>query len=828
MTVVQVVLGVVTALLTVVAVVLVARTVARMVRIVRVGQPDGTRTGPFGPRFRRMLTETLGHTRMLKWSHVGVFHWLVMVGFGGLFLALVEAYGEVWNPRFHLPLIGEWGPYSLLVELLGVGTVLGIVVLATYRQVNNPRRTGRASRFFGSHNGRAYFVEAVVFVEGAGILLVRAAKSAIGALDVPAWSAPVSMAIGSLLPPAPVLVSVFATLKIVSATVWLIVIAAVPTMGVAWHRFTAFPNIYFKRDPDGRTALGPLRPMMSGGKVLDLEEADPDADTFGVGRVEDFTWKGMLDFTTCTECGRCQSQCPAWNTGKPLSPKLLVNALRDHGYAKAPYLLAGGRRDMTGDEVGIVDPDDPAAAQAKLAAIPVDALREAERPLVGGPGDPDDPDALGGVIDPDVLWSCTTCGACVDQCPVDIEHVDHIVDLRRYQVMIETEFPTELSALFKNLENKGNPWGQNARNRLDWTKKLPFEVPVFGADGSAELAPETEYLFWIGCAGAFDDNAKKTVRATAELLHRAGVNYVVLGTEETCTGDPARRSGNEFLFQMMAQQTAEMLNTVFEGRAPGTRKIVTTCPHCFNTLGREYPQLEGHYEVVHHTQLLNTLVREGKLVPVAAPDGSAAGDLGAVTYHDPCYLGRHNDVYTEPRALVGAAGASLAEMPRHADRSFCCGAGGARMWMEEKIGRRINLERVDEALGTGAEKIATGCPFCRVMLSDGLTQRQSEDRGTNVEILDVSQLLLAAVKRGDPASNGAAAGRVDALGAGSPHTSDTTPLAGTQVNGPGPASAVTADADGDVSVGGGSPGGAATKGAHPDAAPPPGEHPGGA
>ena len=241
---------------------------------------------------------------------------------------------------------------------------------------------------------------------------------------------------------------------------------------------------------------------------------------------------------------------------------------------------------------------------------------QAARPLVGTA-------EQGGVIDPDVLWSCTTCGACVEQCPVDIEHVDHIVDMRRHQVLIESEFPSELGALFRNLENKGNPWGQNARNRLDWTKKLGFDVQIF--DG--ELAPEVEYLFWIGCAGAFDDGAQKTVQATAELLHRAGVNYVVLGPEETCTGDPARRSGNEFLFQMLAQQNVEVLNAVFEGREPGTRKIVTTCPHCLNTLGREYPQLDGHYEVVHHTQLLNKLVREGKLVPVAAPDAGKLGHL---------------------------------------------------------------------------------------------------------------------------------------------------------------------------------------------------------
>ncbi|OLL74900.1 Fe-S oxidoreductase [Pseudonocardia sp. Ae168_Ps1] len=738
MTWVQYTLGIVTVLSAIAAVALVWRTVAYMVSVIRLGEQDATRIGPFGPRFATMLKETLGHTRMLKWSHVGVFHWLVMVGFGGLFLALIEAFVEVWNPTFHLPLLGEWSVYSLFVEILGVGTVVGIGVLIVIRQLSNPRTKGRMSRFYGSNQGRAYFVEAIVFLEGLGILVVRGAKDALGVFDVPTWSAPVSKALGTILPASPTLVTVFAAVKVLSATIWLIVIAAKPTMGVAWHRFTAFPNIYFKRDDDGRKALGATRPMMSKGQVLELEEADPDEDTFGVGRVEDFTWKGLLDFTTCTECGRCQSQCPAWNTEKPLSPKLLVNALRDHAYDKAPYLLAGGSTDMAGDEVGITGDD----AEARLAAIPEAARKEAERPLIGGE------DVLG-VIDPDILWSCTMCGACVEQCPVDIEHVDHIVDMRRYQVLIESEFPTELNSLFKNLENKGNPWGQNAKDRLEWTKSLDFEVPVV----ESELPAETEYLFWVGCAGAFDDGQKKTVQATAELLHRAGVDFAVLGSGETCTGDPARRSGNEFVFQMLAQQNVETLNGVFEKREAGTRKIVTTCPHCLNTLGREYPQLDGRYEVVHHTQLLNKLVREKKLVPVNAPAGE---ETGPVTYHDPCYLGRHNEVYEDPRDLVGAAGATLSEMPRHADRSMCCGAGGARMWMEERIGKRINFTRAKEAAetltkaGGGDEPsgtLAVGCPFCRTMMTDGVNQTA----GDSVQVKDVSQMLLAAVRRGDPA-----------------------------------------------------------------------------
>jgi Fe-S oxidoreductase len=532
------------------------------------------------------------------------------------------------------------------------------------------------------------------------------------------------------------------------------------------HIFTAPINVSAKRFPK---ALGPLPVMTSAGKPIDFEDPGED-DVFGRGRIEDFTWKGMLDFATCTECGRCQSQCPAWNTGKPLSPKLVIMDLRDHLFAKAPYIIGG--RDMP--EEGAID------FSAGLTAHPGHGVPESGFERVRGSGPEQAARPLvgtleqGGVIDPDVLWSCTTCGACVEQCPVDIEHVDHIVDMRRHQVLIESEFPSELGVLFKNLENKGNPWGQNQRERLDWTKKLDFEVNVF--DG--ELAPEVEYLFWIGCAGAFDDGAKKTVQATAELLKRAGVEYVVLGPEETCTGDPARRSGNEFLFQMLAQQNVEVLNAVFEGREPGTRKIVTTCPHCLNTLGREYPQLDGHYEVVHHTQLLNKLVREGKLVPVAAPDAAAP-----VTYHDPCYLGRHNEVYEEPRALVGAV-ATLTEMPRHADRSMCCGAGGARMWMEERIGQRVNVNRTEEAIatladasggdGSAAGTIAVGCPFCKTMITDGLTQKQGEGSGENIAIQDVSQMLLAAVKRGDPHSNGSSANGSSPAPAAKPEQEDAT------------------------------------------------------
>jgi Fe-S oxidoreductase len=719
---VQLTLGVIAVAISVVAWSMFVASVTRMIHTIRLGQPDGTRNGPFLPRITTMVKEFAAHTRMAKFRQVAPWHWLVMWGFLIGSLALFEAYGEVFVPTWGWPILEDWSLWSLLMEVLGVGTVVGGVALAIIRQLNHPRRPDRLSRFAGSNFRAAYFVEAVVIIEGLGILGVRAGKAAMGVHATPTWAAFVTNPVGHLLPASAALVSVFAFVKLMSAMVWVYVVAKNMTMGVAWHRFSAFFNIYFKREADGGVALGALKPMMSGGKVLDLEEADPDEDTFGVGKVEDFSWKGWLDFSTCTECGRCQSQCPAWNTGKPLSPKLLITGLRDHAYAKAPYLLAGGKKDMAGDEIGLKD--------GSHAGIDVLALAEAERPLIGGLDEM-------GVIDPEVLWSCTSCGACVEQCPVDIEHVDHIVDMRRYQVMIESNFPSELNGMFKNLENKGNPWGQNAKDRLQWTEGLDFEVPVF--DG--ELSDDTEYLFWVGCAGAFEDRAKKTTRAVAALLQMADVTYTVLGSEETCTGDPARRAGNEFLFQMLAQQNVEVLNSVFEGRDPLKRKVVVTCAHCFNTLANEYPELGGQFDVVHHTQLLNRLVREKRLTPVAP----VAED---VTYHDPCYLGRHNKVYDAPRELVGASGATLREMPRHGDRSMCCGAGGARMWMEEKIGKRINVERVDEALGTAPSKIATGCPFCKVMLNDGLTARQNDGIASEkVEIVDVAQLLLTAVKR---------------------------------------------------------------------------------
>jgi Fe-S oxidoreductase len=706
---VQVVTTTLAAAITVVAVVVVVRAVARMVAVIRLGQPVSGRSTDRLARTRAMLTETLGHTRMLKWTAVGAAHWFVMVGFILLSSLVLQAYFEVVTPTGELPIIGHWGLYALVTELLSVLGLVAIGYLITVRLINRPGRRPR-SRFTGSTMWQGYFVEWVIALVLICGLLIRGMKAAGDHLAWPVWAAPVSHALGDVLPASGAAISLVALTKIVISMVWVIVIGLNVTMGVAWHRFLAFPNIFFKRSGGPAPALGALPPMMSGGKPLDFEAADPDKDQFGVAAIEQFTWKGLLDFSTCTECGRCQSQCPAWNTGKPLSPKLLVLSLRDHAYAKAPYLLAG--EDKTG--------------------VPAAAVAEAERPLVGDA-------AAGGVIDPDVLWSCTTCGACVEQCPVDIEHVDHIVDMRRYQVLIESNFPAEAGVMLRNLENKGNPWGAPPNTREDWTKGLGFDVP------RAAAGDDFEYLFWVGCAGAFEDRAKKTTRAVATLLHEAGVSFAILGEGETCTGDPARRLGNEFVFQMLAQQNVETLNEVMTER----RTIVATCAHCFNTLSNEYGQLGGHYQVLHHTQLLAQLVETGRLTPVKPVDGT-------VTYHDPCYLGRHNRVFAPPRDLLEAVGwangagspnAGLTEMPRFAERSFCCGAGGARMWMEERIGKRINTERVEEALATGAKTIAAACPFCLTMLSDGVTSKKATGAASaEVEVVDVASVLLAAVR----------------------------------------------------------------------------------
>ncbi|MFE4540382.1 (Fe-S)-binding protein [Streptomyces scopuliridis] len=736
---------IVSLVLAVVGVALFGRAIAQICRFVRLGQPvpAGTRTDEPAQRTLTVAKEFLGHTRMNRWGVVGVAHWFVAIGFFSLVLTLVNAFGQLFRADWLLPVIGDWTPYEVFVELIGLLTTLGILTLIVIRQLSLPSRAGRKSRFTGSNFGQAYFVEAVILVIGLAILVLRGLEGALHHVDSYQAAYLVSYPLvaafdGLSLSTLQNLVYLVALIKLATSFIWMITVALKTDMGVAWHRFLAFPNIWFKREADGGTALGALQPMTSGGKEIDFEDPGED-DVFGVSQIEHFSWKGILDFSTCTECGRCQSQCPAWNTGKPLSPKLLIMSLRDHAHAKAPYLLAGGGKTMEGEEKG---------TEEQLAGVPAAALAEAERPLIGTlEADSGSGFATGGVIDPDVLWSCTTCGACVEQCPVDIEHVDHIVDMRRYQVMIESAFPSEAGTMLKNLEKKGNPWGLAKKQRLEWTKEVDFEVPVVGKD--VEDLTEVDYLYWVGCAGALEDRAKKTTKAFAELLHIAGVKFAIMGGDEKCTGDSARRLGNEPLFQQLGQENVAMLNMAFgedddneaEKKPKSSKKIVATCPHCFNTIANEYPQLGGEYEVIHHTQLLQHLVDEGKLVPVTPVEG-------LITYHDPCYLGRHNKIYTPPREIIAKVpGLRNEEMHRHKERGFCCGAGGARMWMEERIGKRVNDERVDEALSLNPDIVSTACPFCLVMLTDSVNGKKNDGRAKeSLQVVDVAQLLLDSVR----------------------------------------------------------------------------------
>ncbi len=713
-----------------------------LVRLIRSGQPSVGRPEKVVDVIETQTVEVIGQKKLLAWIGPGLAHAFAFWGFIVLSLTIIEAFGALFWSDFAIPVIGRWMVIGFVEDLFAVLVLVGLATFAVIRLRSKPANEGRRSRFFGSHLGAAWFVLFMIFNVIWTLLLYRAAQFNVsyftGKLHFPFYEsggAFASEAAAKMLEPLGL-----------TANEWLEMFGLWLNIGVIMgflifvlnskhlHIFIAPINVMFSRRPD---ALGPLLPMYSGTKQIDFEDPADDA-IFGRGRIEDFTWKGLLDVATCTECGRCQSQCPAWVTGKPLSPKLMIMDLRDQMFATAPYILATagkGHRDAMGER-----------NDELLAKMGEEMTALVNRPLVG-PRDFDphrDTDGYdleghrsqeGPVIDEDALWSCTTCGACVEQCPVDIEHIDHFIDMRRNMVMIESEFPSELGGLFKNVEQKGNPWGMNASLRNAWIEEVDFDVRVFGMDGEDEIPADVEWLFWVGCAGAYEDRAKRTTKAVAELLTTAGVDFMVLGEGETCTGDPARRAGNEFLFQMQATQNVEVLNGI------KARKIVVTCPHCLNTIGREYPQLGGDYEVVHHTQLLATLVDSGKLTPIKHIDEK-------ITYHDPCYLGRHNKVYVPPRELVaGVPGVQLVEMDRNAEKSFCCGAGGARMWMEETLGTRVNENRTDEALATGATKIAVACPFCNVMLNDATAARKQQGRAAeNVEVIDVASLLLQSVK----------------------------------------------------------------------------------
>jgi Fe-S oxidoreductase len=451
-----------------------------------------------------------------------------------------------------------------------------------------------------------------------------------------------------------------------------------------FHVITAIPNVYMRSlDPPGR--LPPIE---------DIEGRLEREETLGIKRIDQFSWKSILDFYTCTECGRCTDQCPAASTGKKLSPKHFTLDLRDFLYRHEQALVIA-----------------KAAGNGSASA-------EGEPPE-------HHKDLVDGVIDPEVLWACTTCRACEQECPVLISYVDKIVDMRRYLVQERGEFPNELQTAFRTLEASFNPWGFPAEERAKWAEGLNIKT-------LAEH-PDAEVILWAGCAPSFDDRAKKVTRATAQLMQMAGVDFAILGTEEQCTGDPARRAGNEYLFQMFAQQNIEVLN----GYGADKKKIVTVCPHCYNMLANEYPDFGGHYRVIHHSTLLADLLKQGKLKPSKRIDKRVA-------FHDSCYLGRYNEIYEEPRTVLRAIpGLRLVEPAQTRDRGMCCGAGGAQMFKEEEEGeRRVNAARTQQLLDTNPETIGSACPFCMRMLIDGLADENRED----LPQLDIAEILLESVE----------------------------------------------------------------------------------
>jgi Fe-S oxidoreductase len=624
------------------------------------------------------VVEVAGQRKLLKWTVPGLAHFFTMWGFTVLLTTILEAYGALFNRDFHIPFIGQSNWLAFVEDFFATAVLLSLVVFSIIRVKNAPSRKDRNSRFYGSHLGAAWLVLGMIALVIITLLVYRAAQINTGYFPfaqspwafssqlLAGWLAPLGAGVNSVIE----VVFLLANIGVIAG--FLVFVSYSKHL----HIFLAPLNVSFSRRP---RALGGLD------KTPDMDMENVTEDTvFGVGHIEDFTWKQMLDFSTCTECGRCQSQCPAWNTGKPLSPKLLIMGLRDNMFASADRLLTGE-----------ASPD---------TLVP-------------------------SVIDPDILWSCTTCGACVEECPVDIEHVDAIIDMRRYEVLMESRFPSEASLLLRNMENQGDPWGLGQAKRADWIAAMDFEIPVI-----EDVIPEDiEYLYWVGCAGSLDERGRKQVESTARMLHRAGVKFGVLGPRESCTGDPARRMGNEYLFQEMAKANIETLNSV------GAKKIVASCPHCFNTMKNEYPALGGDYEVIHHAELLGHLVATGRLTP-------GLGYKGVVTYHDPCYLGRHNRVFDEPRSVLDAIpGVTQVEMGRCREKGFCCGAGGARMWMEENIGTRVNMNRTNEALETGADIVSTACPFCMIMLDDAV---KANGKGDEVSVMDISQVfeksLLAA------------------------------------------------------------------------------------
>jgi Fe-S oxidoreductase/nitrate reductase gamma subunit len=631
---------------------------------------------------------------LLRDPAAGVMHSLIYFGF--LILLAVTTVLEI---NHQLPddakfLYGTtYQAYSFVGDAAGVVFTVGIVWAIVRRYIQKPYRIRIKTK-----PEHALILGVFLLIAVSGFLAEGARIAWEGSPDIEKWSFvgyPLAQLVDGWSESS--LSTLHQTWWIIHVLSFIAFLLILP-ITMLRHIFTSPLNMYLSDRDRPKGAMKAMPNLM-----------ETEMESFGATAVEDFTWKQLLDTDACTMCGRCTSVCPAHATGKPLDPREIV--------LKTGEVMAATGDPKVSPPIG-VDPE-----------ITVSADNVFER------------------ITSEEVWACTTCKACDENCPVNIEILDKILDMRRYLSLMESDFPTELGGAYRGMENSGNPWGMSQSERADWAKDLEGIEVIDGGDPF-----ESEYLYWVGCAGAFDDKNKKVTQSMAKLLQRADVSFSILGPSENCTGDPARRSGNEYIFQMLAMQNIETLNEM------GVRKIITQCPHCFNTLGNEYPQLGGHYEVVHHSQFLEELIDSGRL------DLTGAKLDERIVYHDSCYLGRHNDVYMAPRNVIGSLeGIDIVEADRNGTKGMCCGAGGARMWMEEHIGKQVNVERSQELLATGAERIATACPFCYVMIDDGVKSQGVEEE--DVRVGDLAMHLLEALENAEPVAVTAAAGGDAAPGA---------------------------------------------------------------
>jgi Fe-S oxidoreductase len=656
-------------------------------------------------RLALLLRFGLGQSRLVDRGErgPGLLHVLIFVAFLVLAIRTITMFGMGFSEAFHLPLLGPDAPlgvaYGFLKDVVVLAGLVGVAGFLWRRLVTKPDRVTLSREGVVILLFIAGLMLTDMAVDGMGLVFGDTVRNqlATGRAELVRptfeWTAPA----GSLaaltyfgLGVAPGTVFAVGYAAFWAHLVLILVFGNLLPYGKHFHIITGLPNVFFARlPPTGALAK------------LDLEAEDA---RFGTATVKDLSWKEAWDVYSCTECGRCQTHCPTYVTGKPLSHKEVNRAIRHHLAEQATPLtrLARGR--------------DPAAREAAAAGLPL----------------------LATVVPPETFWACTTCGWCETACPVLIENVPRLVDLRRQKVQVDAEFPEEAQRVFKGIETQGNPWGIGSNKRTEWCEDL--EVPRAAEGG------KFEWLFFVGCAGAFDDRQKKVSRAIVSILREANVSFAILGEEETCTGDAARRLGNEYLFQMQATALTETLN----GHA--VTKILVQCPHCLNTLKNELPQFGGRYEVVHHAELIARLVAERRLSPAAAQG------LGAVTFHDPCYLARWNGITEAPRDALASAGVAVAEMPRNREQGFCCGAGGGRFWLEEKLGRRVNQDRLAEAadtLGPQGGVVATGCPFCLTMMKDAVNETGREE---TVRVMDVAEIVaLGLPDRAKEKAAGAAA-----------------------------------------------------------------------